>query len=260
MGAYNDKYDSFTPNGESKAADTEQLLSSMRSAFKEPLQTPSEQHLQALQLPNDDSGAEVHPLWMRINQLTVGVYLLREQLAEPDNEIVHFLDNHADEIDTHLQNAARGFELVQLDITERTLCLKHVMAHVSTFEMRLANREFRDCVFQGKERVDEIKTIASAATRTSLIDVSTGIKAMTELITCLDGEWSNTEKDSLPTYEAIRDKADAWCRTLEALSFEGNALNVALAHLCNMVEAMTVKARIASRLAVRQSISVSTGF
>lgn len=239
--------------------DPEQVDQSIKVAFREPISRlileqgslatnePEAQHGKPML---NKHGAGYHSLWKLMTQLSFGVHLLRQQSTKPDNELANFLNGHSHEIDLHLKRTAKDFKAVYGEVVERTKCLKLILDRVSNFQSRLANEDFRESVFEGRRKIETISSMTSRAITRSLKDIDTGIEAVTELRTCLNGEWDDIQEDALPAYIALKSKADIWRCNLEALRMKGNDVNVALEDLCNKVEEMNMRARIASRITV----------
>ncbi|KAK3061023.1 hypothetical protein LTS18_007186 [Coniosporium uncinatum] len=84
----------------------------------------------------------------------------------------------------------------------------------------------------------------------SLVDLSTGIEATTELARYLDevgDDWAKGNAELLGIYSAMRGNAEGWYRCFLTLQMKGNALGVALVQLGSILNEMTKRAGVASR-------------
>ncbi|KAF2100082.1 hypothetical protein NA57DRAFT_75584 [Rhizodiscina lignyota] len=196
--------------------------------------------------------ARYHPLWKLMAQISFGVHLLQQRLAKSDEEVVKILQKHVDEVDTHLEKTTEDFDLAYLDIKERINYLKLPLEHVNIFDIMLDDKQFRTSIIEGNEKIEKICNRTARAMNDSLVDVSKGIEAVTELATYLNGvreKWADTEKQTQAIYNAMRGNAEGWYRCFRALQVKGNDLGLVLGQLGNILNEMSKRAGVASRRA-----------
>lgn len=203
--------------------------------------------------------AKYHPLWKLMAQISFGVHLLQQKLAKSDEEVVKILQKHVDEVDTYLEKTTEDFDLAYMDIKERINYLQLPLEHVNIFDMMLDDKRFRTSIVDGNEKIEKIVERTARAKNDSLVDVSKGVEAVTELATYLNGvggKWVDSDEQTAAIYNAMRGNAEGWYRCFRTLEAKGSDLSKALAQLSSILNEMSKRAGVASRRAVWASLLI----
>jgi len=161
-------------------------------------------------------GAKYHPLWKLMAQISFGVHLLQQQLAKSDQEVVKIMHTHVDEVDGFLERTTEDLDLALIDVKERINYLRLPLEHVNIFDIMLDDKQFRTSILEGNEKIERIVERTAQAMNDSLLDVSTGIEATTELARYLDtigDAWAKDNAELLGIYNAMRGNAEGWYRS-----------------------------------------------
>jgi len=196
--------------------------------------------------------AKWHPLSKILAQIVFGVHLLHQQLAKSDEEVVKILQRHVDEVDNFIQDTGEDFELALADIQQRIDYLKVPLEHVKIFDIMLDDRQFRNQIIDGNEKIEHIVGRTAQLMNDLLTDVHKGIETTTEMAKYLDkvaGEWPEDE-GSLTIFNTMQANAEGWIDCFQNLQMQGNSLGVALVQLGSILNEMTKRAGVASRRSV----------
>lgn len=196
--------------------------------------------------------AKWHPLSKTIAQIAFGVHLLHQQLAKSDEEVVKILQRHVDEVDNFIQNTDEDFDSALADIQERINYLKLPLEHVKIFDIMLDDRQFRNQIIDGNEKIEQIVQRTANLMNDLLTDVHKGVEATTDMALYLDkiaDNWPGDES-SLSIFNTMQANAEGWTDCFQSLQMKGNSLGVALVQLGSILNEMSKRAGVASRRSV----------
>lgn len=193
-----------------------------------------------------------HELWKLMAQISFGVYLLLNGIARDDHQVMNILQGHVDEIDDFLQMTLEDFGLAQEDIEERLKFLQLPLENVLIFDAMLEDRQFRQQIVNGNERIEHVITRTAAAMKDALKDVQQGLEACREFTIYLaeeqkDPTWRIDQPEMEKVYEAMKGNVEGWHKAHVSLQTKGNHLGVALVQLGSIVAEMDRRAGEVSR-------------
>ena len=113
-------------------------------------------------------GEKYHPLWKLSAQLSFGIHLLAQGIAKSDDEVMQILQNHVDDVDNFLERTSEDIELGQRDIQDRLEHLRLPFSHIEVFDRMLEDRNFRNTIVAGNEKIEHIVTRTTAALKDAL--------------------------------------------------------------------------------------------
>lgn len=196
--------------------------------------------------------AKWHPLSKIIAQIAFGVHLLHQQLAKSDEEVVKILQRHVDEVDNFIQNTGEDFDSALVDIQERINYLKLPLEHVKIFDIMLEDRQFRNQIIDGNEKIEQIVERTANLMNDLLTDVHKGVEATAEMTLYLDriaGSWPDDES-ALSIFNTMQANGEGWTECFQTLQMKGNSLGIALVQLGSILNEMSKRAGVASRRSV----------
>ncbi|KAF2717212.1 hypothetical protein K431DRAFT_307129 [Polychaeton citri CBS 116435] len=206
-------------------------------------------------------GARFHPLVKQIAQIIFGMYLLQQQQAKSDEEVVKILQTHVDEVDSFLEKTVEDFDLAVGDIEERLRFLKLPMTHLDVFDTMLDDKKFRTQLLEGNDKIEKIIDRTTKALQGSMHDIRQGKDVTKELGRYLDSirtSWPHDHQDLAPIYTAMKGNEEGWKQALRDLQSRGHVLGDKLAELTSVVGEMAKLAGAASRRDKKHARSVSS--
>lgn len=205
-------------------------------------------------------GQTHHELFKLMAQISFGVYLLLNGIANSNTQVVNILQGHIDEVDEFLEIAMEDVKLATDDINERLDFLKLPMQNISTFEKMLEDRAFRLQIVTGNEKIEHIVSRTAAALEASLDDVDEGLKATREFAVYLGDQqnrpWRAARPDVVDIFDAMKGNAEGWYKAFVDLQASASVLDTLLIKLGQMVADMDRRAGEVSR---RTTVSPMSG-
>ncbi|RAL05046.1 uncharacterized protein BO80DRAFT_451984 [Aspergillus ibericus CBS 121593] len=203
-----------------------------------------------------------HPLWKLIAQMTFGVYLLVEELAKSDVEVLRILQIHVDEMDGFLGRTSEDFHIIQVDVRTRTQYLSLPLKNLKIFDEMLEERSFRSSMIEYNDRIEHAIERFATAIEDSLKDIQKGREAIGALWMYL--QQSAERHNPLPAkmlavYNAMLANVEGWNVAFSKLRRRGLALQSALLQLGLAITEMQRRVGVASRKAVVSFIQSSKG-
>jgi DNA-binding ferritin-like protein len=203
-------------------------------------------------------GQTHHELWKLLAQISFGVYLLLNGIANSNEQVVTILQGHIDEVDEFLETSMEDVGLAVDDVKERTNFLKLPMTNVATFEKMLEDRNFRLQIVTGNEKIEHIISRTTTALEATLEDIDEGLKATKEFAVYLgnqkDGAWREQRPDVIEIFDAMKGNAEGWWKAFIDLQDKTADLDTNLIKLGQMVAEMDQRAGEVSR---RTRVSLS---
>lgn len=185
-------------------------------------------------------GQTCHELRKLMAQVSFGVYLLLNGLANSNAQVVSILQGHIDEIDEFLEMTMEDIELANKDIMERIDYLKLPMDNMTVFATMLEDRAFRLQIVEGNAKIEHILSRTTTALVQSAQDLSEGLKSSREFAEYLEsqegGPWQlGRSPDVVDIFNAMRGNTEGWLKTFVDLQSKNSELNALIVKLENMV-------------------------
>lgn len=192
-----------------------------------------------------------HELFKLMAQISFGVYLLLNGIANSNTQVVNILQGHIDEVDEFLEITMEDVKVATEDIQERIDFLKLPMQNISTFEKMLEDRAFRLQIVTGNEKIEHIVNRTAQALEATLNDVEEGLKATKEFAIYLGDQqnrpWRAARPDVIDIFDAMKGNAEGWYHAFVDLQTSASVLDNLLIKLGQMVADMDRRAGEVSR-------------
>ncbi|KAI0178570.1 hypothetical protein GGR52DRAFT_578846 [Hypoxylon sp. FL1284] len=196
-------------------------------------------------------GQRYHELWKLMAQISFGVYLMLNGIANSNEQVVSILQGHIDEVDEYLETTLEDIDLATQDLKERVDFLKLPMENIATFEQMLEDRNFRLQIVNGNEKIEHILSRTTAALEAAVEDLSEGLKATGEFARYLETEedrpWRQQRPEVGEVFDAMRGNAQGWNKAFIDLQGTTSALRALIVKLERMVAEMDYRAGEVSR-------------
>ncbi|RYO84432.1 hypothetical protein DL766_001646 [Monosporascus sp. MC13-8B] len=196
-------------------------------------------------------GQRHHELWKLMAQISFGVYLLLNGIANSNEQVVAILQGHIDEVDEFLETTMEDISLAIDDVKERTDLLRVPMANIATFEEMLEDRNFRLEIVTGNEKIEHITSRSRTALEASIEDIDEGLKATKEFAVYLGGQrdrpWRQKRPDVIEIFDAMKGNAEGWWKAFADLRASASHLDTLLIALGQIVAEMNLRAGEVSR-------------
>ncbi|KAI1809299.1 hypothetical protein GGS20DRAFT_319511 [Poronia punctata] len=196
-------------------------------------------------------GQRYHEIWKLLAQVSFGVYLLLNGIANSNEQVVDILQHHIDEVDEFLETTLEDLTMAIDDVRERIECLKLPMENMKTFEEMLEDRDFRLQFVTGNEKIEHIIERTTLAMETTFKDVDEGLKAVKEFAVYLENQkdkpWTQQRPELMDIYDAMKGNAQGWYQALVDLQGSASSLDTVLINLGQIVAEMDQKAGEVSR-------------
>ncbi|TDZ20533.1 hypothetical protein C8034_v009891 [Colletotrichum sidae] len=196
-------------------------------------------------------GQQQHELQKLMAQISFGVYLLLNGMANSAAQVVSILQGHIDEVDEFLEVVLEDFETASKDLKERIDYLRLPMENLEVFEKLLEDRKFRLEIVQGNEKIEHIVARTNIQLEQYDKDVQHGLAATKEFAIYLAqqnaGCWRQDRPDVADIYAAMKGNTEGWYNAFVELQAQGKELNSLVIKLSKMVAEMSRKAGEVSR-------------
>lgn len=196
-------------------------------------------------------GQKHHELWKLLAQVSFGVYLLLNGIANSNEQVVDILQHHIDEVDEFLETTLEDLNTAIEDVKERIDFLKLPMENMKKFETMLEDRDFRLQIVTGNEKIEHIIERTTLAMDATFKDVEEGIKGVKEfavyLVSQRDETWRHERPELIEIYEAMKGNAQGWYQALNDLQDSASSLDNILVDLAQIVADMNQKVGEVSR-------------
>ncbi|KAI0473881.1 hypothetical protein GGR56DRAFT_696512 [Xylariaceae sp. FL0804] len=196
-------------------------------------------------------GQKHHELWKLLSQISFGVYLLLNGIANSNEQVVTILQGHIDEVDEFLETTLEDINVALDEVKERIDFLKLPMENVSTFERMLEDRNFRLQIVTGNVKIEHIINRTTAFLDFTFQDVEEGLKATKEFAVYLgdqqERQWRQQRPELGEIFDAMKGNAQGWYKAFIDLQDNASALDTLLIRLGQMVAEMDQRAGEVSR-------------
>lgn len=196
-------------------------------------------------------GQITHELCRLMAQISFGVYLLLNGMANSQILVVSILQGHIDEVDEFLETTLEDMDLATNDVEDRIKHLKLPMDNIAVFERMLEDRKFRSQILEGNRKIEHILARAEVALKQTMEDLSEGLAATREFTIYLaeqqHGSWRRERPDVIDIFDAMKGNTDGWFNAFMDLQAKGSSLNALIVRLTDMVAEMERRAGEAAR-------------
>lgn len=197
------------------------------------------------------AGQNTHELRRLIAQISFGVFLLLEGMANNQVDVIAILQGHIDEVDEFLEVTLEDSALATRDLQERLDLLRLPLDNADVFDHMLEDRAFRLQIVTGNEAIEHIVSRTTTALLQTAEDVAEGLESTREFTVYLaereHGPWRYARPDIESIFAAMKGNADGWCNAFLELQDKGNALNALIDELNDVVAEMERRAGEVSR-------------
>lgn len=196
-------------------------------------------------------GQTQHELGKLIAQISFGVYLMLNGMANDNTQVVNILQGHIDEVDEFLEVTIEDLEEVEADLKRRIDHLMLPMSNATVFEQLLEDHKFRTEILQGNEKIEHILARTNVSMKQWDDDIEAGLQASNTFINWLnehaEGTWRSGLPDVTDIFDAMSGNAEGWLIAFEKISDSAQDINSLIIRLMNIISEMEKKAGEASR-------------
>ncbi|KAK0733532.1 hypothetical protein B0T26DRAFT_631552 [Lasiosphaeria miniovina] len=196
-------------------------------------------------------GQTSHELRRLMAQISFGVYLLLNGMANSQISVVQILQGHIDEVDEFLETALEDIALATKDLKGRIEHLKLPMDNIDVFEKMLEDRNFRLQILDGNQKIEHILARTEVSIKQTMQDLEAGVISTREFNFYLaeqrDGQWRYERPDMIDIFDAMKRNTDGWFNALLDLQSKGSNLKTLIAKLSGMVSEIERRAGEVSR-------------
>lgn len=196
-------------------------------------------------------GQTQHELGKLIAQISFGVYLMLNGMANDNTQVVNILQGHIDEVDEFLEVTIEDLEEVEADLKRRIDHLMLPMSNATVFEQLLEDRKFRTEILQGNEKIEHILARTNVSMKQWDDDIEAGLQTSNIFINWLnehaEGTWRSGLPDVSDIFDAMSGNAEGWLIAFEKISDNAQDINSLIIRLMNIISEMEKKAGEASR-------------
>ncbi|KAM0249892.1 hypothetical protein ACHAQJ_008831 [Trichoderma viride] len=196
-------------------------------------------------------GQSQHELGKLIAQISFGVYLMLNGMANNNTQVVNILQGHIDEVDEFLEVTIEDLEQVETDLRGRIDHLMVPMSNATVFEQLLEDRKFRTEILEGNEMIEHILARTNVSMKQWDDDIEAGLQTSNVFINWLnehaEGQWRSGQPDVTDIFDAMSGNAEGWLIAFEKISDSAQDINSLIIRLMNIISEMEKKAGEASR-------------
>ncbi|KAK3394328.1 hypothetical protein B0H63DRAFT_444496 [Podospora didyma] len=196
-------------------------------------------------------GQKSHELRRLMAQISFGVYLLLNGMANSQISVVSILQGHIDEVDEFLETTLEDLALATKDLKDRIEHLKLPMNNMNVFEQMLEDRNFRLQILEGNQKIEHILARTEVANQQITEDIEEGVNSTREFTFYLGderhGRWRQDRPDMIDIFDAMKGNTDGWYNAFLDLQSKAGALTALIGRLTAMVSEIERKAGEVSR-------------
>lgn len=196
-------------------------------------------------------GQREHEVLKLIAQISFGVYLLLNGMANDDAQVVAILQGHINEMDEFLEVTLEDMAHTSTDLTERLRLLKLPMSNMKVFEDMLEDRNYRAEILEGNEKLDHVLSRTDVAMKQWDDDVDAGLQASTSFTEWLNsmrnGDWRRQQPHLIDIFDAMKGNAEGWLAAFDDINARSQDLNAIVINLVTIIAEMERKAGEVSR-------------
>ncbi|KAH7313536.1 hypothetical protein B0I35DRAFT_480214 [Stachybotrys elegans] len=190
-------------------------------------------------------GQKQHEVIKLIAQITFGVYLLLNGMANDDGQVVGILQGHIDEVDEFLEVALDDMAQATLDMNERMKHLQVPLSNMDVLGEMLEDRHFRTEIIDRNEKIDHILARTNVAMKQWDDDIDAGLRCTTAfqgwLVSIKTGSWRSERSHLEDIYEAMKGNAEGWLHAFDEMNSRIQAVNELAIRLMTILAEMQKK-------------------
>ncbi|KXX78152.1 hypothetical protein MMYC01_204261 [Madurella mycetomatis] len=196
-------------------------------------------------------GQKTHELCRLMAQISFGVYLLLNGMANSQILVVSILQGHIDEVDEFLETTLEDMDLASKDMKDRIEHLRLPMDNIGVFERMLEDRNFRLQILEGNQKIEHILARTRVALKQTMQDLTEGLTVTRDFTIYLaeqqHGQWRQERPDVIDIFDAMKGNTDGWFKAFMDLQAKGSSLNALIVRLAGIVSEMERRAGEVSR-------------
>lgn len=198
-------------------------------------------------------GQKCHELRRLMAQISFGVYLLLNGMANSQISVFSILQGHIDEVDEFLETTLEDIGLATKDLEDRMAHLKLPMDNIDVFERMLEDRNFRLQILEGNLKIEHIVARTKVALDQTAEDLAEAVASTREFAEYLaaqeNGRWRLERPDVIDIFAAMKGNTDGWSIAFVDLQSKASHLDVVIHQLIAMVAEIEKRAEKVSRRA-----------
>jgi hypothetical protein len=196
-------------------------------------------------------GQKQHEVLKLLAQISFGVYLLLNGMANSNSQVVTILQGHIDEVDEFLEVALEDLTQATIDLNGRIDYLKLPMSNMQVFEELLEDRNFRVEILEGNEKIEHILSRTNLALKQWDDDVEAGLRCSAAFTKWLreqeDASWKTDRPEVMDIFDAMNGNAEGWQNAFDEMNTRAQEMNNLIIKLMTIVAEMEKKAGEISR-------------
>ncbi|RDA82814.1 hypothetical protein CP532_1366 [Ophiocordyceps camponoti-leonardi (nom. inval.)] len=199
-------------------------------------------------------GQTQHELFKLLAQISFGVYLLLDGMANSNAQVMTILQSHIDDVDEYLQVTLQDISEATSDLNSRLDQLKTQLSSVDGFEKLLEDRTFRRQILEANEKTDHDLCRTAVAMRQWDDDVAAGLKSIMAFTTWLGRQdddasaaWRSQRVDAAEVFDAMKGNAEGWLLAFEDVHRRADEVSSLVGRLTTVIAEMEKKAGEVSR-------------
>ncbi|KAM7194499.1 hypothetical protein V8F33_007209, partial [Rhypophila sp. PSN 637] len=198
-------------------------------------------------------GQKCHELQRLMAQISFGVYLLLNGMANSQISVFSILQGHIDEVDEFLETTLEDIGLATKDLEDRMAHLKLPMDNVDVFERMLEDRNFRLQILEGNLKIEHIVARTNVALEQTVQDLAEAVASTREFAEYLakqeNGRWRLERPDVIDIFAAMKGNTDGWSIAFVDLQSKASHLETVIHQLIAMIAEIEKRAEKVSRRA-----------
>ncbi|KFA63247.1 hypothetical protein S40285_06922 [Stachybotrys chlorohalonatus IBT 40285] len=200
-------------------------------------------------------GQAQHEVIKLVAQITFGVYLLLNGLANDNAQVIGILQGHIDEVDEFLEVALEDMAQAATDMRDRMDLLQLPMANMDVLGDMLEDPNFRSEMMERNEKIDHILARTNIAMRQWDDDIDAGLRCSTAFQSWLISIKDNPSRAGQPQleeiYEAMKGNAEGWLHAFDEMNSRIQVVNEVIIRLMTVLAEMEKKTGEVTRLTWR---------
>lgn len=196
-------------------------------------------------------GQRQHEVAKLVSQISFGVYLLLNGMANDTTQVINILQGHIDEVDEFLEVALEDLAEAIAELRGWMEQLQLPMANMRMFEERLEDRSYRTEIIERNQQVDHVLTRTNVIMRQWDDDVDAGLVCTTSfnewLNTIKKGPWREDRADMAEIYNAMKGNGAGWLSAFDEMNSRAQDMNGLIIKLMTTVAELEKKAGEISR-------------
>lgn len=199
-------------------------------------------------------GQKQHEVFKLISQISFGVYLLLNGMANNTSQVISILQAHIDEVDEFLEVSLEDQYAASTDLQERRGHLRLPLANMRTFERLLEDRGYRAEILAGNEKIEHVLARTNAMLAQWDDDIDKGLTSSLTFQAWLrslkQGASFRPTQDLMQVFEAMQGNAEGWLNAFDEMNRRSAAIKKSVAELNNIMVEIEDKVGEMSRRAL----------